>query len=108
MPERTLNIVLMEYPEYWSAQCLQYDIGAQAQSLDDVMYELQRSIMGHFAICNQLEVEPFSNLPAAPRRYWKLWDHAKTGVSSEPSPFRLPASAIPNMPKTEVRAAYAC
>ncbi len=103
MPEVTLSVVLIEHEDAWSAQCLEYDIGAQAATLNDVIYEFQRSIVGHVAICAALEREPFKSLKAAPQKYWKMWEQSKALLSTEMAPFRAPQSA-PTAPTFKIAA----
>lgn len=98
-----LAVVLYQQDRWWIAQCLQYDIGAQAFSPSDVLYELQRALIGHAVICEQEGLEPFSNLKAAPKRYWNLWEGAKIKLMFEREPFRSPSNKP--LPKPTVRLA---
>lgn len=102
MPEVTLNYLLIEQEDWWVAQCIEYDIGAQAGTLNDLMYQLQRNLIGYLAICAENEQEPFRALPTAPRKYWKMWESARTAVAPDAMPFRSP---VIGHPKTEIRLA---
>lgn len=93
MTDYSIDVVLIEYDEMWAAQCLQYDIGAQAKSFKDLVYELNRSLAGHVMICEEMGVEPFSNLNPAPAKYWKMWEGATVKVTIEDGArFRVPES----------------
>lgn len=89
MPNYTLDFILLERePGLWIGQCLQYDLGAQAKTLPDLLYEIQRSVVGYIAICSQREVEPFLGLDSAPTEYWEMWKEATAEVHADVLPFR--------------------
>lgn len=68
-----MDAVLFERsPGEWVAQCLQYDIGAQARDITDLVYELQRALAGHIVIAQENGLEPFTCLGPAPGEYWEL------------------------------------
>src|ERR1700733_3042517 len=67
----TISVVLFQRDKWWIAQCLQYDIGAQAHSLPDVLYELERTLVGYLTVADELNIEPFVHLDPAPDFYWK-------------------------------------
>lgn len=92
MPD--INVVIFQNDKWWVAQCLQYDIGAQADSPIDVMYELERSLVGHVAICTRNHREPFADLPAAPQNYWDMWEGAKIKLQYEDAAFRAPSPSV--------------
>ena len=89
-----INVILFERgPGEWVAQCLEYDIGAQASNLPDLFYELQRSLVGHIAICLKRDQEPFECLPPAPSQYWDKWRQERFAAISAPAvPFRIPGT----------------
>ena len=99
-----IHVVLLQRDKWWVAQCLQYDIGAQAHTVDDVMYELQRSIVGHMAIAQAHGRNPFVDLPAAPEMYWKKFQGTTVRLELvDGVPFRVPGSA--RLPRAEYRLA---
>ena len=100
----TLSVVVFKREQWWVAQCLQHDIGAQSLSnVDDVIYELQRSIVGHIAICKQHNLEPFGSLGRAPQMYWDKFEAASNRLTPMSQPFRSP---IPELtPPQEYRIA---
>lgn len=109
MANYSIDVVLIEYEEIWVAQCLQYDIGAQAKNLQDVVYELNRSLVGHIIISQEKDVEPFSNLEIAPTKYWEMWKGASVKIAVEDEArFRMPeALAHFPRPKFSFKAAHA-
>ena len=104
MPD--ISVVVFQRDQWWVAQCLEYDIGAQAMSVTDVLYQLQRSLVGHIAISRKLEREPFESLPAAPKDYWEKWEGATITLQYDKVPLRTTTFAQSSkMPIADVRLA---
>lgn len=98
--ERAFHIsaVLFEEGDWWSAQCLEYDIAAQAKTLNDLLYELQRVLVSHICIAEELGRKPFEGLEPAPQKFWNLFQRSHARIEMEDSPFRLPeAVAYPSL-----------
>jgi hypothetical protein len=85
-----INVILFEHGEWWSAQCLEYDIAAQAKSLSDLLYELERVLVSHLYIAEELGRQPFDGLGPAPQKFWDLYDRTHTRIEADNVPFRLP------------------
>lgn len=69
-----LRAVLFQEGESWSAQCLDFDIVAQAETLWDLPTELARVLTIHIAASAQLGKEPFAGIEVAPLRFWELYE----------------------------------
>lgn len=54
---------------WWVAQVLEYDLAAQGRTIDDLVYELQRTIVAHIVCCEEEGLVPFDCLPPAPAAY---------------------------------------
>ena len=76
---RNFTILVFQEGEWWSAQCLQYDIAAQAKTLPDLFYEMERTLMGYFAIAAEKGGVPFAGIGAAPQKYWDVVDQSDKG-----------------------------
>jgi hypothetical protein len=106
MPETFFRAVVFKRGDRWIGQLLERDIATQAGTFDDVVYELQRTLLCRLLAAEEVGTEPFEGLPAAPRVYWRMFD--------EGAPARMPAtaarseaaSAIP-IPAVDVHAAVA-
>lgn len=62
----TIKVLIFKDHGWYIAQCLEYDIAAQARSLKDVQYEFQRIFIGRICAAKQLGVEPFKGIAPAP------------------------------------------
>ena len=71
---RNIKAVLFEEAGAWSAQCLDFDIAAQAETLLDVRDELARVLAVHVAASAQMGREPFPGIAPAPLRFWDLYE----------------------------------
>jgi len=71
---KTLNLLIFRDCEWWVAQCLEYDIAVQARTLKDVQYEFQRILFGRIATAKKLGIEPFEDIPAAPKAFQNIFE----------------------------------
>lgn len=92
-PSIELSIVVFPEGGWWIAQGLEYDFAAQAKTLDDLRYELQRTVVGHFVACAEAGVDPLSSVPKAPERFWKMWTESKWRAEPDTVPIR---SGVPH------------
>lgn len=99
MQMKALSVLIVEHKHceagehggQWSAQCLEYDMATQADSLAGLYYQIERMIVGHIVVSVELGMEPFKGLSPAPKRFFKLYDDAKLRLHGDPSPFSLPS-----------------
>lgn len=85
MPERTIHAVVFREDEWWVAQCLEYDLVGLARTLEELPDELRRQLRTQIEISVEAGVEPFISLPAAPARYWKMYEAAEVRARSSSS-----------------------
>jgi hypothetical protein len=83
-------LLIQEDDGWWSAQCLEYDLAAQANNLTDLLYELEKTLISHIAANEAAGIDPFADIPAAPQTYWEMFNKAKLDVSGDRLPFRAP------------------
>jgi len=97
MPGEGLRVLLFQSHDYarhkswWIAQCLEYDLAAQGETIDDAVYEIQRSLFGQFVVSVEMKVSPFANIPRAPDKFEKLYETAAHKiVVPRPQGMKLP------------------
>ncbi len=93
MPSFQISAVLFEEGGWWAAQCLEYDIAAQARTLADLRYELERVLLSHVVVATELGRAPFEGLGPAPQRFWDMYAASSMRIESDELPFRLPNPA---------------
>jgi len=75
-----ISAILFEEGEWWSAQCLEYDVAAQAKTLSDLLYELERVLVSHLCVAEELGRKPFEGLEPAPKKFWDLYQKAHARI----------------------------
>lgn len=73
---KTLRVLLTQENSLWVAQCLDLDICAQGESLEDAKNNFFKEIIGHIVLANKYETKPFENLGEVPQYYEELYDTA--------------------------------
>lgn len=69
-----IRIVLFKDGDTWCAQCLEYDIGAQATDLNDLPIRLSLAIQADLRESMDRHSEPFAGIDAAPQHFFDMWD----------------------------------
>ena len=72
-----LRAVVFQEGEWLCAQCLEYDLVAQAKSLQQLSRALQQLIVGHVAVRLRHKQPPFRDLPRAPEKYWAMFRRSR-------------------------------
>lgn len=70
--KEALRVLILKEDDWWVAQCLEYDIAAQARTLKDVQYEFQRVFLGRVVAAKESGIKPFEGILPAPEVYHKL------------------------------------
>lgn len=84
-----IRAVVFQEGEWLCAQCLEYDLVAQAKSLQQLSKALQRLIVGHVVVRLRHKQQPFRDLPRAREKYWAMFRRSRLTL---PAPmFRLGA-----------------
>lgn len=84
-----LRFVVFQEGEWVAAQCLEYDIATQARTLDDLVHEVQRIIVGHIATSRKFHKRPFDGVPEAPRKFWDMFEKSKIPLPAPEAAFNL-------------------
>jgi hypothetical protein len=84
-----ISAVLYQEGDWWIGQCLEYDITAQANSLPDLQYELERVLFAHLCASMKEKRDPFHGLTSAPQKFWRMWE-AGAGLERREFSFRPP------------------
>ncbi len=71
---KAIRAVLFKDGHAWCGQCLEYDIGAQADSLDELHSRLRVAIDAERDESIARNGEAFKGIDAAPQYYFDMWD----------------------------------
>lgn len=69
-----IRIVVFRHGDMWAGQCLEYDIGAQADSLDKLHMYLDITIATTRRESLERHGKAFAGVPRAPEHFHKLWE----------------------------------
>jgi hypothetical protein len=81
------------HQEKWLAQCLDYDIAAQGDSLPEVKKRFERTVLGNIILALEHDQVPFAHLLPASAQYHEMWQHATALQDS--MPVSLPSDRVP-------------
>lgn len=80
---RPFRVIVFEEGDWLCAHVLEYDLAAQAKSLDELRVELARLLACHIAASLENGQEPFAGLRPAPEKFWQMFRHARVPLPSE-------------------------
>lgn len=107
-PLETFQISAIIYPEadadrrVWIAQCLEFDIVSQGNTIEQVLNRLARNIAATVCVCEEQGLKPFEGIGEAPRRFWEMFEKATVIVDQEERPLRFPRPLPPIRPITKL------
>jgi hypothetical protein len=100
---RSIRAVVFQEDGWWIGQCLEVDLARQTRRLEDLPRELQRLLAVQVAASAQVGVAPFAGLTAAPRRFWDMYEQARSRLEPVAGTDTTPAAAA--APSIETRVA---
>lgn len=78
-----LRILVFKGRRKWVAQCLEFDIAAQADRREDLRDSFVRAVEAEVEFCGSHDLTPLRRLPQAPPRYFETWDQLQTVATAE-------------------------
>jgi hypothetical protein len=85
-----LRIVAYKEGDAWAAQCLEYDIAAQAPDLKTLVRRMDDAICAEAEFTRENNGAPFAGIDAAPEHFAALFDSVELSLC----PPELPAIAL--------------
>jgi hypothetical protein len=85
MTSDTIRVIVFKDGDLWVAQCLEYDIGAQAPDIDTLNTRFQVVLNAELKESMERHGKPFAGIPAAPKRFQLMWEHRARSVEVNPS-----------------------
>lgn len=70
------SILAFKECDQWVAQCLEYDLATQAESLPKLFLAVEQMVKGHFDACAAEGLEPLAHVPEAPAHFRDKWNEA--------------------------------
>ena len=90
--EKTLRVIVFSEENVFVAQCLEYDVAAQSNSIEAVIDRLELTLEAEFSDCESNNVRPRDKISPAPVYYHNLWEnqYAKLERRVVPQPDCVP------------------
>ena len=101
MNEPRIRAVVFREGDWWIIQLLEYDLATQVRRLEDVPSVFRRLILGQMEANAALGVEPFHGFSRAPKRFWEMYERARTLIA----PTLLENTGNKTSPQYEARVA---
>lgn len=81
--EMKMDIRMVVFPDdnAWVAQCLEYDIGAQGDSVEEVTARFEAALMANILESIKRTGEPFGGIDPAPEYFNDKWNSRVDGYS---------------------------
>ena len=98
-------LAIQEENGWWSAQCLEHDIAAQAKTLSELLYEFEKTLMAYVLLSESAGEEPLSGIGAAPKEFWDMYEAADLSVASAKDDLGIRAQIHHTLPLSEFRVA---
>jgi hypothetical protein len=74
--ELKIHTLVFRSGEWLIAQCLEYDIATQARDFRALLLEVQRILTAQIVVADHEGVDPFADIPKAPKRFWQMYKDA--------------------------------
>ena len=76
-----IRVIAFREGGLWVAQCLEYDIGAQAPDLDTLQSRFRMAVMAELQTSAERGVELFAGIDPAPEHFHRLWERRSGGFT---------------------------
>jgi hypothetical protein len=83
----TIRVIAFQDSGMWVAQCLEYDIGAQAADLDTLRDRLEATLRAEYLESMERHKKPFAGIGPAPDRFHRMWDRRAHSIDFAPLPW---------------------
>ncbi|WP_298222664.1 hypothetical protein [Acidocella sp.] len=97
--ETHIRAIVYREGENYVAQCLEYDIAAQAGDLNVLLNRLYLTVEAEFALCAKSEASAHDCIPRAPNYYHSLWDKRSVALQR----IHVPAPSIAEKSDSDAR-----
>jgi hypothetical protein len=75
-----IRVLVFQDSGKWVAQCLEYDIGAEADDIDTLGDRLIVTLKAEVNEAAAKKTPPFAGIGRAPERFFAMWEHRSRSV----------------------------
>lgn len=76
-----VRVIMFQEGEAWVAQCLEHDIAAQADDLDELHMRFALTLRMELRTSLERSGRPFGGIEPAPRHFHELWEKRSGGFT---------------------------
>lgn len=102
-----LHVLFVKDGASWVAQCLEYDLCAQAKTIGELKTRFVYTIVAQIMSDVKKGREPFAQVPQAPKSFWDIWERAEP-LADKSVPIRMPDVAASGKKPTHAQQPRAC
>lgn len=88
--QEELRVVVFMEGEQWVAQCLEYDIGAQGSSLEELRSRFEATLNAERMESRRRNVKDFAGIDPAPAYFKDMWNKCPGEYTPTPAPKDIP------------------
>jgi hypothetical protein len=93
----TIRVIVFQDSGMWVAQCLEYDIGAQAEDIDTLNTRLEVVLRAEFEASMKKHGKPFAGIDPAPQRFQLMWEHRTRSIDVNPASWMTSHKDVPQI-----------
>jgi len=79
-----VSVLLRRENEMWAAQCLEYDLAAQGQTISEAKEAFEKTFVGQIIVDIKSGKQPLEGVQQAPREYWDKFKTAERLMDRKP------------------------
>lgn len=91
----SVSVLILREENRWVAQCLEYDIAAQADTIPGVKQAFSKAFVSQVAVNIRHGKKPLQDVPKAPQFYWQQFKNAE--LFADRPEFTTPKPLIPEV-----------
>lgn len=92
--ETPLNVLIVRERGCFLAQCLEYDIAAHGDTVEEAKQRLIKTLLVHLSVAQKRGREPFVDLPGAPAEYVEKWRVCVEAGAARSESLEVPATGL--------------
>ena len=73
----TIRTLLIQDNNSWSIQCLEYDVAAQGETIEEAEDAFEKTFLGQIFLDIHENKEPLEGIEKAPKVFWDMFDKAE-------------------------------
>jgi hypothetical protein len=91
-----LNVLFFKEKDMWIAQCLQFDVTAQGETIPKARKSFERVLLAQIISDLEEKRAPLSTVPSAPAKFWHQYRSKAATTLAGRDPIHVPEESIPS------------